>query len=129
MDRPSAMTRVETGRILCRLAGLACVRPAVTVGIALGLAAVSICYAALTLSLSTDERTLLPPGSTYVRRSVEYDREFEDVIDALVVAVEAPSVAAAKAYANRLAKELQLHRDPFVRVTYRFDPRLFQTGQ
>src|SRR5262245_2706626 len=124
MDRPSAMTRVETGRILCRLAGLACVRPAVTVGIALGLAAVSISYAALTLSLSTDERTLLPPGATYVQRSVEYDREFQDVVDALVVVVEAPSVGGAKAYAERLAKELQLRRAPLAQVTYRSDPRL-----
>jgi len=55
---------------------------------------------------------------------VEYDREFQDVVDALVVVVEAPSVAAAKAYAERLAKELQLRRAPLAQVTYRSDPRL-----
>jgi hopanoid biosynthesis associated RND transporter like protein HpnN len=117
------MTTPGTGRALSRLVGAACVRPAITVGLALALAAGSIWYSVSALFLNTSELALLPPNAAYIQRSVQYDREFREV-DALVIAVEAPSVAEGKAYAGRLAQELRARRVPLRRVTYRADPGL-----
>ncbi|OGK96946.1 MAG: hypothetical protein A2W08_18625 [Candidatus Rokubacteria bacterium RBG_16_73_20] len=113
------------GRPLRRLVRLACARPALTVGLAVVLAAGSVAYALTTLRFQTSTLRLLPPGQPYVEKYRQYDREFGQ-LDDLVIVVRAPSLAEATYYASRLARELRDARVPLTRVAYRIDPKQFE---
>jgi hopanoid biosynthesis associated RND transporter like protein HpnN len=115
----------RTGRVLRRLVRVACARPALTVLLAVVLAALSVVYALTTLTFATSTRALLPQGQPYMERYVQYDREFGD-LDDLIIVVEAPSPPEAKLYAGRLVRELRASDAPLERVAYRIDPKQFE---
>jgi hopanoid biosynthesis associated RND transporter like protein HpnN len=115
----------RTGRALRRLVRIACVRPRVTVGLAVLLALVSVAGALAHLRFMTSTLGLLPKGQPYVERFQEYSREFGE-LDDLVIAVAARSIPEAKVYANRLVRELAQQRVPLKRVAYRIDPKQFE---
>lgn len=120
------MTAVaRTGRLLAGLVGVACRRPALTVAAAAALAAASVWYALTTLTFATSTRALLPQGLPYVERYVQYDREFGE-LDDLIVVVEARALPEAKLYAARLVRELRARRVPLGRIAYRIDPAQFE---
>jgi uncharacterized protein len=115
----------RTGRALRRLVWLACRRPSLTVALALALAALSVALALAELTFMTSTLGLLPRGQPYVERFKEYDREFGEMDD-LVVVVEAPSIPEAKVYATRLVRELRAEHVPLGRIAYRIDPKQFE---
>jgi uncharacterized protein len=101
------------------------VRPEMTLTAAVVLAALSVVYAFTFLQFATSERALLPQGKRFIERYVEYDREFGD-LDDLVLVVQAPSLPEATIYANRLVRELRDNRVPLDRINYRIDPKQFE---
>ncbi len=103
----------------------ACTFPLLTVGLAVLLAAACVWYALAGLGLATSTRALLPQGLPYVERFVEYDREFGE-LDNLVIVVEARSLPEATVYATRLARELRIRQVPLNRIAYRIDPKQFE---
>jgi uncharacterized protein len=115
----------RTGRLLQRLAEIACARPLLTVALAFALAAVSLWYAFATLTFATSTRALMPRGLPFIERYGEYDRQFGQ-LDDVIVAVEAPSLPEAKVYANRLVKDLRATNAALARITYRIDPKQFE---
>jgi len=115
----------RTGRLLRRLVRLACLRPGTTVGAAVVLAAISVAYALTFLQFATSQRALLPQGKRFIERYTEYDKEFGD-LDDLVLVVQAPSLPEATIYANRLVRELRDNRVPLDRINYRIDPKQFE---
>ncbi|MBI3635453.1 MAG: MMPL family transporter [Candidatus Rokubacteria bacterium] len=120
------MTAVSrTGRLLRRLVRAACARPALTVLLAILLAVASVVYAFHALTFATSTRALLPQNKPYIERYVEYNREFGD-FDDLIIVVEAPALPEAKLYAGRLVRELRTASAPFGRITYRIDPKQFE---
>ncbi len=114
-----------TGRALGQLVRAACAFPVLTVGLALLLAAASVWYAVTSLGLATSTRALLPQGLPYVERFVEYDREFGE-LDDLVIVVEARTLPEATVYASRLVRELRIRQAPLRRIAYRIDPKQFE---
>lgn len=115
----------QTGRLLRRLVGAACAVPLLTLAVAVVVAAVSIWYALTSLTFATSTRALLPQGLPFIERYVEYDRQFGE-LDDLVIVVEATSLNEAKVYATRLVRELRSRQVPLKRVAYRIDPRQFE---
>jgi uncharacterized protein len=115
----------RTGRLLRRLVRLACVRPEMTLTAAVVLAALSVVYAFTFLQFATSQRALLPQGKRFIERYVEYDKEFGD-LDDLVLVVQAPSLPEARIYANRLVRELRENQVPLDRINYRIDPKQFE---
>jgi hypothetical protein len=118
----------RTGRALQRLVRLSCRRPWWTVAVWVILAAAGIGYTLHALSFKTSGRDVLPQDAGYVRRYVEYAREFGELED-IVVVVEARTFEAAKAYASRLVHELRSGPVKFDRVHYRIDPKRFEGRQ
>jgi len=114
-----------TGRVLRRLVHIACRRPGLTLALAGVLAVLSVVYAFTSLTFSTSNLKLLPPGQPYAERFVQYDEEFGDMED-LTIVVEASSLPEAKLYANRLVRELRAQHVPLKQLTYRIDPRQFE---
>ena len=114
-----------TGRALGLLVRVSCAYPTVTVVLAGLLTAASLWYAATNLGLATSTRALLPQGLPYVERFVEYDREFGE-LDDLVIVVEARSLPEATVYATRLVRELRIRQAPLRRIAYRIDPKQFE---
>jgi hypothetical protein len=112
-------------RVLRRLVRLSTARPGLTVALAAALALASVLYALAHLRLETSTRALLPQGRPFIDRYVELDREFGE-LDDLVIAVEAPSVPEAVAYAERLVGELRARRVPLRRIVHRIDPAHFE---
>jgi hypothetical protein len=104
---------------------VATARPAFTLALAVCLALAGVGYALTTLTLATSQRDLLPPGQASIQRYVEYSREFGE-LDDLAIAVEAPSLAEATEYANRLVRELRAREVPLKRIVYRIDPKQFE---
>jgi hypothetical protein len=102
-----------------------CAFPLLTVSLSLLLAGASVWYALTTLTFATTTRALLPSGLRYVERFVEYEREFGE-LDDLVIVVEARSLPEAKVYATRLVRELRIRQVPLRRVAYRIDPKQFE---
>ena len=96
-----------------------------TLTAAVVLAALSVVYAFIFLQFATSQRALLPQGKRFIERYVEYDREFGD-LDDLVLVVQAPSLPEARIYANRLVRELRENRVPLDRINYRIDPKQFE---
>jgi uncharacterized protein len=115
----------RTGRLLRRLVRLACLRPGTTVTVAVVLAAIAVVYSLVFLQFATSTRALLPQGKRFIEKYVEYDQEFGD-LDDLVVVVQAPSLPEATIYANRLVRELRVNRVPLDRINYRIDPKQFE---
>lgn len=113
------------GSALRHLVRRAAARPALTLTAAALLTAASLAYTLTTLTFATSTRALLPDGLPYVERYVEYDREFGE-LDDLVIVVEARSLAEAKAYATRLVRELRAQQVPLRRLAYRIDPTHFE---
>jgi hopanoid biosynthesis associated RND transporter like protein HpnN len=114
-----------TGRVLRSVVRLCTGRPALTLGLALTLAGVSLVYTARSLTFQTSMLALLPSGQRYVTLFNEYLQDFGELNDS-VVAVEARSVDEAKAYAARLADELGRAPVHVPRATYRVDPAHFE---
>jgi len=114
----------KTGRLLRRLVRVSCRRPRVTLLIAMVLTAVSTVYALTTLTFATSTRALMP-RTPYIERYGEYDKEFGD-LDDLVIVVEAASLPEATVYANRLVREIKAARVPLTRINYRIDPKQFE---
>jgi hypothetical protein len=109
----------QTGRVLRGLVRISCARPRITVLLAVLLAGLSVAYAIRHLGFKTDQSDLLP-RSTFIQRYAEYEREFGD-LDDLVIVVEARSLPEAQAYAARLVHELRVRAVPLTRLTYRID--------
>jgi hypothetical protein len=114
-----------TSGVLRRLVRAACAVPALTVAGALALAALGLWYTLTTLTFATSTRALLPRGQPYIERFTQYEREFGELED-LVIVVEARSLAEAKVYATRLVRELRAQQVPLGRITYRIDPQQFE---
>ena len=114
----------RTGRALQRLVRLSCRHPLLTVVVSLALAAAGIGYTLHALTFKTSGRDVLPQSAGYVRKYVEYAREFGELED-IVVVVEARTFEAAKAYAARLVQELLASPVNFQRVANRIDPKRF----
>ena len=114
----------QTGRILRGIVRLSCARPRVTVLLAVLLAALSVVYAMRHLGFKTDQADLLP-RSTFIQRYAEFERQFGD-LDDLVIVVDARSLPEAQAYAARLVNELRTRAVPLTRLTYRIDPKQFE---
>jgi len=102
-----------------------CARPILTLVVAVALTAVSLVYAGTTLTFATSTRALLPQNAPYIHRYVEYDKEFGE-LDDLVIVVHAPSLPEATIYANRLVRELHANQVPLNRIAYRIDPKQFE---
>jgi hypothetical protein len=114
----------QTGRVLRGIVRLCCVRPRVTVLLAVLLAGVSVAYAVRNLGFKTEQSELLP-RTTFIERYAEYERQFGD-LDDLVIVVDARSLPEAQAYAARLVHELRTRAVPLKRLTYRIDPKQFE---
>ena len=112
------------GSLLARVVRLSSTRPGLTIGLCLALALAGTLYSARGLTFQTSSVKLLPPHHLYVQRFQELLRDFGELND-LVVAVEAPSVARAKSYADRLAAGIRALPEAG-RVSYRIDPDLFK---
>jgi hopanoid biosynthesis associated RND transporter like protein HpnN len=114
----------QTGRLLRGVVRISCARPRITVLIALLLAGLSMLYAARNLGFKTNQADLLPRNA-YLDRYEEYEKQFGD-LDDLVIVVDARSLPEAQAYAARLVNELRTRAVPLKRLTYRIDPRQFE---
>ena len=115
----------RTGQILHRLVTVSTARPWLTLAIAALVTSASLGYALTTLTFKTSALALLPRDQPYVERFKEYDREFGE-LDDLVVVVEAASTPEAKEYARRLERELRASQVPLRRIAYRIDPKQFE---
>src|SRR5262249_62172520 len=91
------------------------------------LAALSVVYAFTFLQFATSQRALLPQGKRFIERYGDYEREFGD-LDDLVLVVQAPSLPEATIYANRRVRELRENRAPLARINYPVDPNQFEGG-
>ncbi len=114
-----------TGRALGLLVRVSCAFPILTIILAAILTAASVWYAFTNLGLATSTRALLPQGLPYVERFAEYDREFGE-LDDLVIVVEARTLSEATVYASRLVRELRIRQAPLRRIAYRIDPKQFE---
>src|SRR5262249_27798148 len=124
-----AMTAISrTGRLLSRLARASCRRPLLTLVLSLLFAAAGIAYTLHALTFKTSGRDVLPQSAPYVKRYIEYARDFGELED-IVVVVEARSFEGAKAYAARLVQELRASPVKFQPVAYRIDPKQFEGNQ
>ncbi len=118
----------RTGHLLRHLVRLSCARPVVTVCLAAFFALAGIGYTLHSLGFKTSGRDVLPQQAAYVKRYVEYAKNFGE-LDDIVVVVEARSFEGAKAYAARLVQELRASPVKFQRVSYRIDPKQFEGNQ
>ena len=114
----------QTGRVLRGLVKVCCARPRITLLLAVLLAGVSVAHTVRHLGFKTDQANLLP-RSVLLQRYEEYERQFGD-LDDIVIVVEAPSLPEAQAYAARLVGELRTRAVPLERLTYRIDPKQFE---
>src|SRR5436309_141919 len=118
-----AMDCPPTGASLSRVVRVATIRPALTIAVGLALTLAALVSAGQALQFQSSSIQLLPQHHLYVQRFKEHLGDFGDLND-IVVAIEAPSVQRAQAYADRLASEIK--RLPSAgRVAYRVDPELF----
>ena len=113
------------GRAVAALALASTRRPLVTVGMSLLLAAAGTLYTLHTLTFVTSNLRLLPQEASYVVRLKEYQRDFGELNDIIVV-VEAAYPDRSKAYAARLVAELERQGFARSRITYRVDPAYFE---
>ena len=109
-----------TGRILQFIVWFCCVRPKVTVVVALATAALGTGYSAHYLTFETSKFHLLPLGQRYATLYKDYAEDFGQLED-IVVAVESPAVETSTAYAVRLASALRDKIPGTARISYRID--------
>jgi predicted RND superfamily exporter protein len=114
------VTIASAGRITRRLVGISCWRPWLTIAVAAGLAVLAAAYTLHGLRFRPDTLDLLPRDAPFVERWRAYERAFA-APDEMVVVVEAPSLEAAAAYAERLRGALARSPVPFPRVAYGVD--------
>ena len=112
------------GRALAALTEACSRHPLVTVLVSVALAAAAMAYTVHTITFVTSSLRLLPQHERYVVRLKEYQRDFGELND-IVVVVEAPSPDLSKAYAARLVQELGPAGVPPSRITYRIDRAYF----
>ncbi len=99
-------------------------RPVFTVLVSLALAAAAVFYTVHTLTFVTSNLRLLPQRERYVVLLKEYQRDFGELNDVVVV-VESPSPELSKVYAARLVQELEHEGLDASGITYRVDPGYF----
>jgi uncharacterized protein len=109
-----------TGRILRAVVWFCCVRPTVTVVVALATAAICTVYAAHSLTFETSKFHLLPLHQRYATLYKDYAEDFGQLED-IVVVVESPAVETSTAYAVRLASALRDNIPGTARISYRID--------
>jgi len=109
-----------TARILQAVVRLCCLRPTVTVSVAVVLAALGAGYSAHSLRLETSKFHLLPLGQRPAVLYKEYAEDFGQLED-IVVVVESPAVEVSTVYAARLAGVLRAGALGTARVSYRID--------
>jgi uncharacterized protein len=114
-----------TGRILRTVVRFSCARPALTVFIAIVLAALGVSYAALVLRLQTSKFHLLPLHQPYATLYKDYAEDFGQLED-IVVVVQSPAVETSAAYAARLASILRDGTLGTTRISYRVDATRLQ---
>ena len=112
------------GRALAALTEACSRRPLVTVLVSVALAAAAMAYTVHTITFVTSSLRLLPQHERYVVLLKEYQRDFGELND-IVVVVEAPSPDLSKAYAARLVQALGQAGVPPSRITYRIDRAYF----
>ena len=117
----------QLGRLLRGVVRICCARPRVTVTIALLLTGLSMAYSVRHMGFKTNQSDLLP-RSVFIERYKEYERQFGD-LDDLVIVVDARSLPEAQAYAARLVRELRVRAAPLTRLTYRIDLKQFEGRQ
>ena len=100
---------------------LCCARPALTVSVAFGLAALGAGYAAHSLTLETSKFHLLPLHQRYATLYKDYAEDFGQLED-IVVVVQSPEIETSTAYAARLAGVLREGALGTARISYRLDP-------
>jgi uncharacterized protein len=99
---------------------LCCAHPAVTVSLAVALAALGAGYAAHSLTLETSKFHLLPLHQRYATLYKDYAEDFGQLED-IVVVVESAEVETSTAYAARLAGVLRAGALGTARISYRID--------
>ena len=109
-----------TSRVLQAVVRFCCARPAVTVLVGLATAAVSVGYAAHSLTFETSKFHLLPLHQPYATLYKGYAEDFGQLED-IVVVVESPAVETSTAYAARLATILRAGALGSARISYRID--------
>jgi hopanoid biosynthesis associated RND transporter like protein HpnN len=112
------------GRLIAAVARTCGRRPLTTVAISLVLAGAALSYTIHTLTFVSDPLRLLPQHEHYVVRLKEYQREFGELNDIIVV-VESPAPGRSKDYATRLIRELRQAGLGSLPITYRVDPAYF----
>src|SRR5262245_11390378 len=112
------------GAVMAAVARACGRHPISTVVVSALLAAAGIFYTAHSLSFVSSNLRLLPQGEPYVVLLKEYQRDFGELND-IVIVVESPSPERAKAYAATLAHALERDGLASRRVTYRVDPAYF----
>jgi uncharacterized protein len=120
----AADARPLTARVLAAIVLTSSHRPLVTVAVSLVLAAAAIAYTVTTLTFVTSNLRLLPQHERYVVLLKEYQRDFGELND-IVVVVESPTPDRSKAYAARLVATLEEQGLAASRIAYRVDPAYF----
>jgi hypothetical protein len=117
--------RPAIGRALAAMAEASSRRPLLTVLISLVLAVAAVAYTVHALTFITSNLRLLPQRARYVVLLKEYQRDFGELNDVVVV-VEAPSPDESKRFAARLAQTLVGRGLDASGITYRVDPAYFE---
>jgi uncharacterized protein len=112
------------GRVISAIVRTCARRPLLTVVVSLALAAAASSYTVHTLTFVGDPLRLLPQHEPYVVKLKEYQREFGELND-IVVVVESPAPDLSKDYAARLTRELRQAGSTSQSITYRVDPGYF----
>ena len=95
--------------------------------VSVALAAAAIAYTVHTLTFVTSSLRLLPQQERYVVLLKEYQRDFGELND-IVVVVEAPNPDVSKAYAAKLVEALGQAGVSASRITYHIDRNYFDVG-
>jgi hopanoid biosynthesis associated RND transporter like protein HpnN len=120
--RPTIAPKI--GRLIAGVS-LACARrPVVTIAVAVVLGVAGLACALSILTFISEPLRLLPQREPYVMRLEEYQRDFGELNDVIVV-VQAPSPDVSKDYAARLTRALRESGVTKPRITYRVDPAYF----
>jgi hopanoid biosynthesis associated RND transporter like protein HpnN len=112
------------GRMIAAVARTCGRRPLVTVAVSLALAVAASLYTVHTITFLSDPLRLLPQHERYVVRLKEYQRDFGELND-IVVVVESAAPDLSKNYASRLARELRAAGLTSPRIIYRVEPTYF----
>ena len=112
------------GGVIAAVARTCARRPVVTVTVSLALAVAAFFYTVQALTFLGDPLRLLPQHEHYVVRLKEFQRDFGELND-IVVVVESPAVDLSKGYAARLTSELRRAGLTSQPITYRIDPAYF----